>query len=134
MASSILARMAVIIDGQTAQFNKAMAQSQNQLSSFTGGLKSVGVALLGTFGAVQIFNGLKEAVGIMAEFEATMSEVKAITGATGAEFDKLQADALRLGAATKYTSQQVGQLQVAYGRLGFNTQEILAATEATLDL
>jgi hypothetical protein len=134
MASSFLARMAVIIDGQTAQFNKAMAQSQNQLASFTGGLKSVGVALLGTFGAVQIFNGLKEAVGIMADFEKTMSEVKAITGATGAEFDKLQADALRLGAATKYTSQQVGQLQVAYGRLGFNTQEILAATEATLDL
>ncbi|HYF69084.1 MAG TPA: phage tail tape measure protein, partial [Ohtaekwangia sp.] len=134
MASSVLAKMAVIIDGQTAQFNKAMAQSQNQLASFTGGIKQVGAALGITFGAAAIFNGLKAAVGIMADFEKTMSEVKAITGATGAEFDKLQADALRLGASTKYTASQVGTLQVAYGRLGFNTQEILDATEATLDL
>lgn len=126
--------MAVIIDGQTASFNKAMAQSQSQLTSFTGGIQKVGAALGITFGAVAVFNGIKAAVGIMAEFEATMSQVRAITGATGKEFEALQADALRLGAATKFTSTQVGQLQVAYGRLGFNTQEILDATEATLDL
>jgi hypothetical protein len=134
MASSIVAKMAVVIDGQTASFNKAMAQSQSQLKSFTTGVQSVGAALGITFGAVAVFNGIKAAVGIMAEFEATMSQVKAITGATGKEFEALQADALRLGAATKFTSTQVGQLQVAYGRLGFNTQEILDATEATLDL
>lgn len=134
MASSVLAKMAVIIDGQTASFNKAMAQSQSQLTSFTGGVQKVGAALGITFGAVAVFNGIKAAVGIMAEFEATMSQVRAITGATGKEFEALQADALRLGAATKFTSTQVGQLQVAYGRLGFNTQEILDATEATLDL
>lgn len=126
--------MAVIIDGQTASFNKAMAQSQGHLKSFTSGIQSVGAALGITFGAVAIFNGIKAAVGIMSEFEATMSEVKAITGATGKEFEALQNDALKLGAATKFTSQQVGQLQVAYGRLGFNTQEILDATAATLDL
>lgn len=126
--------MAVIIDGQTAQFNKAMAQSQSQLSSFSSGLKTVGAALGVTFGAAALFNGIKAAVGIMSEFEATMSEVKAITGATGAEFDALEADARKLGAATKFTATQVGQLQVAYGRLGFNTQEILDATSATLDL
>lgn len=134
MASSILAKMAVIIDGQTAQFNKAMAQSQGQLASLTGSIKNVGAALGLTFGAVQVFNGIKDAVGIMADFEKTMSEVKAITGATGKEFNDLQKDALRLGASTRYTATQVGQLQVAFGRLGFNTKEILAATEATLDL
>lgn len=126
--------MAVIIDGQTAQFNKAMAQSQGQLASLTGSIKNVGAALGLTFGAVQVFNGIKDAIGIMADFEKTMSEVKAITGATGKEFNDLQKDALRLGASTRYTATQVGQLQVAFGRLGFNTKEILAATEATLDL
>jgi hypothetical protein len=134
MANSILAKMAVIIDGQTAQFNKAMAQSQGQLKSFTSGLKSVGSALGITFGATAIFNGLKVAVGIMSEFEATMSTVRAITGATGKEFEALEKDALRLGAATKFSANEVGQLQIAYGRLGFNTKEILDATEATLDL
>lgn len=126
--------MAVIIDGQTASFNKAMAQSQNQLKSFTSGIQSVGAALGITFGAVALFNGLKAAVGIMSDFEHTMSQVKAITGATGKEFEKLQKEALRLGAATKFSATEVGQLQIAYGRLGFNTKEILDATEATLDL
>lgn len=126
--------MAVIIDGQTASFNKAMAQSQGQLASFTGGIKQVGVSLGVAFGASAIFDGLKAGIAIMAEFEATMSEVKAITGATGKEFEALEADAKRLGAATKFTSTQVGQLQIAYGRLGFNTKEILDATEATLAL
>lgn len=126
--------MAVIIDGQTAGFNKAMAQSQSQLNSFTGGIQQAGGVLLATFGTAAIFSGLKAAIGILADFESTMSEVKAITGATGKEFEALQADALRLGSATKFSSQEVGKLQVAYGRLGFNTKEILDATEATLDL
>lgn len=126
--------MAVIIDGQTASFNKAMAQSQSQLKSFTSGITQVGTALGVTFGAVAVFNGLKAAVGILADFESTMSEVKAITGATGKEFEALEKDALKLGASTKFSSQEVGKLQIAYGRLGFNTQEILDATEATLDL
>lgn len=132
--NSILARMAVIIDGQTAQFNKAMAQSQGQLAGFQKSIGVVGSTLLATFGTAALFRGISDAVGIMAEFEATMSEVRAITGATGDEFKSLEKDALRLGAATKFTSQEVGQLQIAFGRLGFNTKEILDATEATLDL
>lgn len=134
MANSILARMAVIIDGQTAQFNKAMAQSQSQLASLTGSVKSLGAALGVAFTATAIISGLKQVIGLAADFEHTMSTLKAITGATGREFDKLRNDALRLGAATKFTANEVGQLQVAFGRLGFNTKEILDATEATLAL
>lgn len=134
MGSSILARMAVIIDGQTAQFNKAMAQSQNQLASLTGSVKGLGAALGVSFGAAAIISGLKQVISLAAEFEHTMSTLKGITGATGKEFDSLRNDALRLGAATKFTANEVGQLQIAFGRLGFNTKEILDATEATLAL
>jgi hypothetical protein len=134
MANDVLANLAVRISAQTADFGKALANTQNQLKSFLSGVKQVGAALGVSFGATAIFNGLQAAVGIMSDFEATMSEVKAITGATGREFDALEKDALKLGAATKFTASQVGQLQVAYGRLGFNTKEILDATEATLDL
>lgn len=126
--------MAVIIDGQTASFNKAMAQSQGQLAGFQKSIGAVSGVLLATFGTAALFRGISDAVSIMAEFEHTMSTVKAITGATGDEFKALERDALKLGASTKFTSTQVGQLQIAYGRLGFNTKEILDATEATLDL
>jgi hypothetical protein len=132
--NAVLAKLAIQISANTAELGKALLQSQGQLKGFAGAVLSIGKTLGGVFGAVQVFNGIKDAIGIMAAFERTMSEVKAITGATGKEFNDLEKDALKLGASTKFSAQQVGQLQIAYGRLGFNTKEILDATEATLDL
>src|SRR3972149_6907135 len=120
--NSVLAKLAIQISGNTAELGKALSQSQSQLKSFQNSVSGIGQALGISFGAVAIFNGIKAGIGIIAEFESTMSEVKAITGATGKEFNDLQKDALRLGSATKFTATQVGQLQVAYGRLGFNTK------------
>lgn len=126
--------MAVMITANTAAFNKSLQQSQNQFSNFTTSIKRLAAGIGIGFGINEIFQGVRQSIGVMADFEATMSEVKAITGATGAEFQELEKDARRLGASTKFTATQVGQLQVAYGRLGFTTREILNATEATLDL
>lgn len=137
MAETVLAKMAVEISANAAKFTTAVNQAQGQFKGLTSAVQSANkiLATFGVgFGAFAIFQGLKNIVGIMSEFEATMSEVRAITGATGDEFKALERDALKLGAATKFTSTEVGQLQVAFGRLGFNTKEILDATEATLDL
>lgn len=132
--TDVLASLAIRISAITSDFGKALAQTQSQLKGFQNTVNTIGAALGVSFGAAAIFNGIKAGIGILSDFEHTMSEVKAITGATGGEFDNLEKDARRLGAATKFTASEVGQLQVAFGRLGFNTKEILAATEATLDL
>lgn len=134
MAQTVLANLLIKIAANTAQFGPALAKSQKQFEGFASTIKGLGAAIGVSLGSVAIFNGLKAGIGIMADFEHTMSEVKAITGATGDEFKALEQDALRLGRSTKFTATQVGQLQVAYGRLGFTTKEILAATGATLDL
>lgn len=132
--NSILASMAVKISANTAEFGAGLKQTNAQLKSFESGIKNIAGAIGVTLGAEQIFSGLKYGINIISEFEASMSEVKAITGATGGEFDALKKSALDLGAATKFTAKEVSQLQVAYGRLGFSTEEILGATGATLDL
>jgi hypothetical protein len=136
-SNSILAKMAVIIGAQTADFNKALSQSSSQLRGFESLTKTInrGFAAFGVgFSAAAIVSGIKSVVSILSQFESTMSEVRAITGATGEEFEALRKNALDLGSSTKFTAAEVGQLQVAYGRLGFSTKEILAATGATLDL
>lgn len=132
--NEILAKMAVLIDAQTAEFNRKISQSENNFRKFGTSINKIAAGFGLAFGTYEIMQGVQRAIGVMSEFEHTMSEVKAITGATGDEFQSLQADALRLGASTAFTSKQVGELQVAYGRLGFTTKEILDATEATLDL
>jgi uncharacterized protein YukE len=133
-ANNILAKMAVMISAQTAQFNSALQQSQKNLGSFGATVKSVAAGVGLAFGARELTQGIINTIGIISDFEKTMSEVKAITGATGKEFNDLENDAKRLGASTKFTATEVGKLQVAYGRLGFTTKEILDATSATLDL
>jgi len=61
-----------------------------------------------------------------------MAKVRAITGSTDKDFKKLSATAQQLGKTTFFTASQVAELQVNFGKLGFSTQEILAAQEATL--
>src|SRR5690349_3640680 len=132
--NSVLASMVVLIKANTSQFNASLNQSQAALKSFQSTIATVGASLGVSLGAATVFQGLKYGISVISEFEASMSEVKAITGATGPEFQKLTKNALDLGAATKFTAKEVSQLQVAYGRLGFTTKEILNATKATLDL
>lgn len=135
--TSILAKMAVQIVANNAQFAAAMKQSQAQMRTFQrtaeglgSTMRSFGVGI----GLFELARGVQFAINTVADFERTMSEVKAITGATGKEFKDLEGDAKRLGLSTRYTASQVAELQIAYGRLGFTTKEILDATEATLSL
>lgn len=74
------------------------------------------------------------AVKTFADFEQQMAAVKAISGATGVSFAALEKSALDLGAATRFTSSQVAELQLNYSKLGFSPDEIIQVTAATLDL
>ena len=77
---------------------------------------------------------ITESVKILADFELSMAKVKAITGATDQEFKKLEKSAQELALGTIFTATQVAELQLAYAKLGFTTEEILNATEATTKL
>ena len=100
-------------------------------SRISKNIVSLGTQLVGAFAIASV---VRNSINTLVEFEATMSKVKAITGATASEFSQLEKDAKRLGETTRFTASQVGQLQIEYAKLGFTTQEILDATEATLQL
>ena len=102
------------------------------------GMANLGRQIASAFGIVTVvatlISTIKSAVSISADFEQQMSKVKAVTGATASEMQRLENDAKRLGSSTKFTATQVGELQENYAKLGFTTNEILKATEATLQL
>ena len=52
------------------------------------------------------------AVAITADFDAQMSKVKAISGATGEEFDSLRDKAREMGAKTQYSASEAAQAMV----------------------
>lgn len=68
------------------------------------------------------------------KFEAGMNKVKAVTGATGEEFDALSEQAKLLGRTTKFTAGQAADAMGFLGMAGFDANEIMAAMPATLQL
>lgn len=89
---------------------------------------AVGVAL----GAVTAL--ATKAVKEMAEFQGAMNAVEAVTGATDAQMKEMAKTARDLGATTAFTAKQAGEGMKFLGMAGFNTDQILKAIPATLDL
>ncbi len=69
-----------------------------------------------------------------ADFDDQMRMVKAVTGATEKEFQRLTEVAEKLGRETSFTAKQVADGMTAMGRMGFNSKEIEAAIPAVLNL
>lgn len=127
------------VGAQSKKTAKDTEQQYTKLSkNLSGSFKNMGRNLAGAFAigsSVAIFaSAVKSAVNVAKNFEAQMSRVRAITGATSKDFERLSDNAKKLGSSTRFTSTQVAELQEEFAKLGFSTSEILNATEATLSL
>jgi hypothetical protein len=71
--SNILAKLAVVIEGQTASFNKALDTSNNQLNKFAGNAANVGKTLVAGFGVIEIGKQIIQVTGEFQRFEAVLS-------------------------------------------------------------
>lgn len=69
-----------------------------------------------------------------ANFDDSMRQVRAVTGATGAEFDKLREQAIQLGADTAWSAGESADAMKYLGMAGLSTNEILEATPQMLSL
>ncbi|MDD4181815.1 MAG: phage tail tape measure protein [Victivallaceae bacterium] len=113
------------------------AIARRSLQSLTLGTRNLLAGLTGVSGALgglAIGYGIKSAIGIMADFESTMSAVEAVTGATGESFDALSDQAQELGASTKFTASQAAEGMKFLGMAGLEVNEILSAMPSMLDL
>ncbi|GIN59246.1 hypothetical protein J8TS2_35650 [Lederbergia ruris] len=99
-------------------------------------MRNVGLGV--SLGAGAAFAGLvkpiKEAVAVSMEFDAGMSEVSAISGATGKELDKLRKEAKRLGETTVFSASQSAEGMKYLALAGWKTNDILAGMPGMLDL
>jgi len=104
----------------------------NYKSAFQGlnsmWMKTMGI-LAGASGLIRVFGGMLKTTK---DFELQMATVRAITKATNEDFLKLKKIALDLGASTKFTASQVGELEVELGKLGFSSKQIIDSSESIL--
>lgn len=78
--------------------------------------------------------GFKDTVDTFANFESAMSQVKAISGATGKDFDKLTEKAKYMGATTKFTATEAAEGFNYMAMAGWKTQDMLDGIEGIMSL
>jgi TP901 family phage tail tape measure protein len=129
-------KLIVELEAKGVKLTKAQLKQLEGQGKKTGmSLKAMAVSLgASTVAMFAMQRAIMGSISVGKEFEQSMANVKAISGATGIEFRKLESSAKQLGASTKFTASQVAGLQTEYAKLGFSTKEILGAQSATLAL
>lgn len=104
-----------------------------ELQEVSGGFKAVGTAV--TMAGAGVAVGLGMAVKKAADFEAQLSSIKAVSGATADEMKVLKAQALAAGARTKYSALQAAQGQEELIKAGLTVEQVLkGGLDGALDL
>lgn len=104
-----------------------------------------GDALAANLASEAIISGVKALVGTVktiasacietgAQFEKSMSNVAALSGASGAEYDKLANKAREMGAATMYSASQAADALSYMALAGWDTEQMVEGLEPVLNL
>ena len=135
------------LDLDSSKFKNGLKAAQSSLSEFTNksndagtrfqalgsSLKSVGGAITKTVSLPLLALGAG-ALKVAGDFEAGMSEVSAITGATGKDMQALEKQAKTLGATTKFSARDAAEGMKYFGMAGYDTNQIMSALPSTLNL
>lgn len=92
------------------------------------GTVAKGVAALG------IGTMFKKAVDVGSSFESAMSEVKAISGATGENFEKLTDKAKEMGATTKFSATESAEALKYMAMAGWETEQMTDGLAGVMNL
>ena len=110
-----------------------MQELGSKISSVGDKLSAVGQTLT-TRVTVPIVTGFTAAIKTTADFDAQMSKVKAISGATADEFDTLRDKAREMGEKTKFSATESGEAFEYMAMAGWKSEEMLQGIEGIMNL
>lgn len=109
------------------QFGSTSKEAVNQLAA---ALAAAGVAK----SVKEIADALMDSVDAFAVFQAQMSTVRAISGATGEEMAALEEKAKYMGSTTAFTATEAGQGLEYMAMAGWKTRDMLGGLEGVINL
>lgn len=128
-----IANLVVRVGANISNFDRNMSRLQSSLRTIGGKMTGIGKSM--TAGLTVPIVGLGTAAVVTgAKFDAQMSKVAAVSGATGREFDALREQARQLGATTQFSASQAAEGMEFLARAGFKTKDIMSAMPGMLDL
>ena len=136
------------LQGESARLAEEINKVKEAQDAAAEGANSFGEQSVAAFGAIQsaiatagIAEALKEIVEAYMEcvqasgnFEAAMSNVEALSGATGDEMAALTATAKELGATTVFTAQESAEAMGYMAMAGWDATEMINGMDGVLQL
>lgn len=98
-----------------------------------GKIENVGSTLTKTV-TVPILGLGTAAVKTTADFDASMSKVSAVSGATGEDLDALRAKAREMGSQTKFSASEAADAMNYMAMAGWKTEDMLGGVEGIMNL
>ncbi|HBG3681484.1 TPA: phage tail tape measure protein [Clostridioides difficile] len=114
--------------------SSALGGLTGKIDSFVSGAISKFAQLAAAAGALLGGIGVGSSIKTFANFEQSMKNVEAVTGASGKEIDSLTNKARNLGKTTVYTSKEVGDAMYYAGMAGWKTNQIIEGMPSILNL
>lgn len=147
MFQQVVGTAVAYLDLDTSKFNTGLQTAWGQLKgigdqsldvgqkfqSVGQGLQTVGSNMTRSL-TVPIAGAFAFATKKTMDFEEAMSNVKALSGATGEDFDALREKAIELGGSTKFTSKEVADAFGYMALAGWKTEDMIEGIAGVLDL
>lgn len=109
----------------------------NYGSALNGVRQNFASLAVGITGAIVVLNQIQRVFGstvdVITNFEQSTANLAGVLDKTTEEIKPLTDDAIRLGSVTAKTATEITGLQESFARLGFEQEEIIDLTEATID-
>lgn len=131
----------------TSKFSKGFTSAYNDLKVFGDKSATAGQKLKGLSSAIKtVGSGLAKgvtlplsgvgtaAVKVASSFDSAMSEVKAISGATGTQFTQLRDKAIEMGAKTKFSATESAEAFKYMAMAGWDTKDMLNSISGVMNL
>lgn len=131
----------------TSKFSKGFTSAYNDLKVFGDKSATAGQKFKGFSSALNtVGSGLAKgvtlpllgvgtaAVKVASSFDSAMSEVKAISGATGTQFTQLRDKAIEMGAKTKFSATESAEAFKYMAMAGWDTNDMLNSISGVMNL
>ena len=124
--------------GLSQSFREAESEIDSSCTGIDVAVNRATQVIAGFVSAAAITAAVKQAtqyvVQVGSAFEASMSEVQAISGATSAELEKMSAKAKQLGSTSRFSATEASQAFKYMALAGWDTNKSISAIDGVLQL
>ena len=117
---------------QSATALQKISATGEKLQTVGFNIESAGKKLLPVTGAVTALG--TAAVKTASDFDSAMSQVAAVSGATGSDLDALRDKAREMGAKTKFSASEAAEAMNYMAMAGWKTTDMLGGIEGIMNL